>query len=103
MEPESQQPDNQPDELEEDLTASDADTEAVENDPGPRGYRNGANDEEPSGPSVARTFPRWARLTATVTDMGTEVDGAVQTLEDADLGGELVTAFADADSCGELR
>jgi uncharacterized protein YoxC len=42
-------------------------------------------------------------ITATVTDMGTEVDGAVQTLEDADVSGELVTAFADADSCGELR
>ena len=42
-------------------------------------------------------------ITATVTDMGTEVDGAVQTLEDADLSGELVTAFADADSCGELH
>ena len=42
-------------------------------------------------------------ITATVTDMGTEVDGAVQTLEDADPGGELVTAFADADSCGELH
>ena len=41
-------------------------------------------------------------ITATVTDLGTEVDGAVQTLEDADASGELVTAFADADSCGEL-
>jgi hypothetical protein len=41
-------------------------------------------------------------ITTTVTDMGTEVDGAVQTLEDADPSGELVTAFADADSCGEL-
>ena len=42
-------------------------------------------------------------ITTTVTDMGTEVDGAVQTLEDADVSGELVTAFADADSCGELH
>ena len=42
-------------------------------------------------------------ITTTVTDMGTEVDGAVQTLEDADASGELVTAFADADSCGELH
>ena len=42
-------------------------------------------------------------ITATVTDMGTEVDGAVQTLEDADPSGELVSAFADADSCGELH
>ena len=42
-------------------------------------------------------------ITTTVTDMGTEVDGAVQTLEDADPSGELVTAFADADSCGDLH
>ena len=42
-------------------------------------------------------------ITTTVTDMGTEVDGAVETLEDADPSGELVTAFADADSCGELH
>jgi uncharacterized protein YoxC len=42
-------------------------------------------------------------ITTTVTDIGTEVDGAVQTLEDADPSGELVTAFADADSCGELH
>ena len=42
-------------------------------------------------------------ITTTVTDMGTEVDGAVQTLEDADPSGELVSAFAEADSCGELR
>jgi len=35
--------------------------------------------------------------------MGTEADGAVQTLEGADVSGELVTAFADADSCGELH
>ena len=42
-------------------------------------------------------------ITATVTDMGTAVDGAVQTLEDADVGGELVSAFADADSCAELH
>ena len=57
-------------------------------------------------------MPRWPfgtvtapseDLTTTVTDMGTTVDGAVQTLEDADLSGELVSAFAEADSCGELR
>ena len=42
-------------------------------------------------------------ITTTVTDMGTKVDGAVQALEDADPSGELVTAFADADSCGELH
>jgi archaellum component FlaC len=42
-------------------------------------------------------------ITTTVTDMGAEVDGAVQTLEDADPSGQLVTAFADTDSCGELH
>jgi hypothetical protein len=42
-------------------------------------------------------------ITTTVTDMGTEVDGAMQTLEDADPSGELVTAFADADSCRALH
>ena len=42
-------------------------------------------------------------ITTTVTDMGTEVDGAMQTLEGADPSGELMTAFADADSCGELH
>ena len=42
-------------------------------------------------------------ITTTVTEMGTEIDRAVQTLEDADPSGELVTAFADADSCAELH
>ena len=42
-------------------------------------------------------------ITTAVTDMGSEVDGAVQTLEDADAGGELKAAFADADSCGALH
>jgi uncharacterized protein YoxC len=53
--------------------------------------------------SVADIPSAIETITTTVTDMGTEVDGAVQTLEDADLSGELVSAFADADSCGELR
>ena len=53
--------------------------------------------------SVADIPSAIETITTTVTDMGTEVDGAVQTLEDADLSGELVSAFAEADSCGELR
>jgi methyl-accepting chemotaxis protein len=53
--------------------------------------------------SVADIPSAIETITTTVTDMGTEVDGAVQTLEDADLSGELVSAFADADSCGDLR
>ena len=38
-----------------------------------------------------------------MTDMGIEFDGAVQTLEDADVSGELVTAFADEIPAGELH
>ena len=53
--------------------------------------------------SVADIPSAIETITTTVTDMGTEVDGAVQTLEDADPSGELVSAFAEADSCGELR
>jgi uncharacterized phage infection (PIP) family protein YhgE len=41
-------------------------------------------------------------ITTTVADMSTEIDGAVQTLEDADARGELKTAFDNADSCDEL-
>jgi uncharacterized protein YoxC len=53
--------------------------------------------------SVADIPSAIETITTTVTDMGTTVDGAVQALEDADLSGELVSAFAEADSCGELR
>ena len=41
-------------------------------------------------------------ITTTLTALGTTADGAVQTLEDADVSGELKTAFDQADSCGEL-
>ncbi len=41
-------------------------------------------------------------ITTTVTALGTTADGAVQTLEDADVSGELKTAFDQADSCDEL-
>jgi len=67
---------------------------------------NGANEIETAVEgvgSVADIPSAIDTITATVTDMGTEVDGAVQTLEDADVSGELKTAFADADSCGELH
>jgi uncharacterized protein YoxC len=67
---------------------------------------NGANEIETAVEGVASVadIPSVIdTITATVTDMGTEVDGAVQTLEDADPSGELVTAFADADSCGKLH
>ena len=53
--------------------------------------------------SVADIPSAFDTITTTVTDMGTEVDGAMQTLEDADPSGELVTAFADADSCRALH
>ncbi len=67
---------------------------------------NGANEIETAVEGVASVADIPSAIdtiTATVTDMGTEVDGAVQTLEDADASGELKTAFADADSCGELH
>jgi methyl-accepting chemotaxis protein len=41
-------------------------------------------------------------ITTALTALGTTADGAVQTLEDADVSGELKTAFDQADSCGEL-
>ena len=67
---------------------------------------NGANEIETAVEGVASVADIPSAIdtiTTTVTDMGAEVDGAVQTLEDADASGELVTAFADADSCGELN
>jgi methyl-accepting chemotaxis protein len=67
---------------------------------------NGANEIETAVEGVASVADIPSAIdtiTTTVTDMGTEVDGAVQTLEDADASGELKTAFADADSCGELH
>ena len=41
-------------------------------------------------------------VTTTLTALGTTADSAVQTLEDADVSGELKTAFDEADSCDEL-
>ena len=71
-----------------------------------RDVGNGADEIETAVEGVASVVDIPSAIdtiTTTVTDMGAEVDGAVQTLEDADLSGELVSAFADADSCGELR
>jgi archaellum component FlaC len=67
---------------------------------------NGANEIETAVEGVASVADipsAFDTITTTVTDMGTEVDSAVQTLEDVDAGGELKTAFADADSCGALH
>ena len=71
-----------------------------------RDVENGADEIETAVEGVASVADIPSAIdtiTTTVTDMGTEVDGAVQTLEDADPSGELVSAFADADSCGELH
>ena len=67
---------------------------------------NGANEIETAVEGVASVadIPSATNtITATVTDMDTEVDRALQTLEGADASGELKTAFSDADSCGELH
>ena len=66
---------------------------------------NGANEVEAAieGVSSVVDIPSAVTtITTTITDLGTEVDTAVQTLEDADAGGELKTAFDDSDSCEEL-
>ncbi len=66
---------------------------------------NGANEVEAAveGISSVGDIPSAVgTITTTVADMGTEVDSAVQTLEDADASGELKTAFDDAYSCEEL-
>ena len=66
---------------------------------------NGADEVEAAveGVSSVADIPSAVgTITTTVADMGTEVDSAVQTLEDADVSGELKTAFDDADSCEEL-
>ena len=41
-------------------------------------------------------------ITTTLTALGTTANNAVQTVEDADVSGELETAFEEADSCNEL-
>ena len=64
---------------------------------------NGANEVEAAieGISSVVDIPSAVTtITTTITDLGTEVDTAVQTLEDADAGGELKTAF---DDCRLLR
>ena len=66
---------------------------------------NGANEVEAAvdGISGVADIPSAvATITSTITAVGTEVDNALQTLEDADAEGELKTAFEDADSCEEL-
>lgn len=66
---------------------------------------NGANEIETAveGVSSAADIPSAVgTITTTLTRIDTEVDGAVQTIEDADASGELKTAFDDADSCQEL-
>ena len=66
---------------------------------------SGANEVEAAvaGVSTAADIPSAVgTITTTVTAMRTQVDNAVQTLEDADASGELKTAFEDADSCTDL-
>ena len=41
-------------------------------------------------------------ITTTLTELGSDVQSLVQDLEEADVSGELETAFEDADSCDEL-
>jgi hypothetical protein len=41
-------------------------------------------------------------ITTTLTELGTDVQTLVQSLEDADVSGELETAFDEADSCADL-
>lgn len=52
--------------------------------------------------SVADIASAVGTITTTLTALGTTAESAVQTLEDADVSGELKTAFDQADSCEEL-
>ena len=52
--------------------------------------------------SLADLSSAVGTITATLTTLGTTVESAVQTLEDADVSGELRTAFDQADSCEDL-
>ena len=52
--------------------------------------------------SVADIPSAVGTVTTTLTALGTTADSAVQTLGDADVSGELKTAFDQADSCEEL-
>ena len=52
--------------------------------------------------SLADLSSAVGTITATLTTLGTTVESAVQMLEDADVSGELKTAFDQADSCKDL-
>ena len=52
--------------------------------------------------SVADIASAVGTITTTLTALGTTAESAVQTLEDADVSGELKTAFDQADSCEDL-
>jgi hypothetical protein len=52
--------------------------------------------------SVADVPAALGTVTTTLSQMGTEVGGALQTIGDADASGELERAFENADSCSEL-
>ena len=41
-------------------------------------------------------------ITTTLTQLGTDVQTLVTDLEEADVSGELETAFEEAESCAEL-
>jgi methyl-accepting chemotaxis protein len=66
---------------------------------------NGAQEIEDAVADVSNVADVPAALgtvTTTLSDLGREVGGALQTIGDADASGELETAFESADSCGEL-
>ena len=52
--------------------------------------------------SLADLSSAVGTITATLTTLGTTVESAVQMLADADVSGELKTAFDQADSCEDL-
>jgi hypothetical protein len=52
--------------------------------------------------NVADVPAALGTVTTTLSELGREVGGALQTIGDADASGELETAFESADSCGEL-
>jgi hypothetical protein len=52
--------------------------------------------------SVADVPGAVGTITTTLTELGSDVQTLVQSLEDADVSGDLETAFDEADSCAEL-
>ena len=52
--------------------------------------------------SVADVPAALGSVTTTLSQLGREVGGALQTIGEADASGELETAFESADSCAEL-